>query len=214
MSRLRFLPHLTPLRLLAHYRTEGVWHLDLRARRRSAACPGGRHRSTTVHSSYRRTVAAMPIAGAQVLIHLHVRRFFCQYAACPQGQRLAEGGAEGLTPATGRPETLIAPSAEAAGEPHDGDTSTQAIVAGRALKPLAPDLMLHSLRHTFATWRLEMDDSMAGVQWLTGHADANTLMHYAHIALDPLADLRPFLRTPPGIPPNVLSRSSPFPPDR
>jgi transposase len=78
----RFIPHLSPFRLLAHHWIDGVWHLDLRARRRSAACPGCRHRSTAVHSSYRRTVADMPIAGTHVFIHLHVRRFFCRYTAC------------------------------------------------------------------------------------------------------------------------------------
>jgi transposase len=80
----KFLPHLTPFRLLACYGSDGVWHLDLRARRRSAACPGCRHRSTAVHSSYRRTVADMPIAETQVLIHLRVRRCFCRYATCPR----------------------------------------------------------------------------------------------------------------------------------
>jgi transposase len=78
----KFLPHLTPFRLLAYYWSDGVWHLDLRARRRSAVCPCCRHRSTAVHSSYGRTIADGPIAGTQVLIHLHVRRFFCRHAAC------------------------------------------------------------------------------------------------------------------------------------
>jgi hypothetical protein len=53
VSRCRFLPYVTPFRLLAHSWIDGVWHLDLRARRRSAACPGCRHRSTAVHRSYR-----------------------------------------------------------------------------------------------------------------------------------------------------------------
>ncbi len=80
----KLLPHLTPFHLLAYYWINGVWHLDLRARRRSAACLCCRHRSSAVHSSYRRTVADMPIAGTPVLIHLHVRRFFCRYAPCPR----------------------------------------------------------------------------------------------------------------------------------
>jgi transposase len=100
VSRLRFLPHLTPFRLLAHYWIEGVWHLDLRARRRSAACPCCRHRSTAVHSSYKRTVADMPIAETQVRIHLHVRRFFCRYAACPR--RLFAEQFPTLVPVRGR----------------------------------------------------------------------------------------------------------------
>ncbi len=78
----KFLPHPTPFRLLACYGSEGVWHLDLRARRRSAGCPCGRHRSTAVHSSYGRTIADVPIAGTRVLIQLQVRRFFCRHAAC------------------------------------------------------------------------------------------------------------------------------------
>ena len=78
----KFLPHLIPFRLLAHVWSDGAWHLDLKARRRSAVCPCCRHRSTAVHSSYRRTIADGPIAGTRVLIHLQVRRFFCRHAAC------------------------------------------------------------------------------------------------------------------------------------
>jgi transposase len=78
----KFLPHLTPFRLLAYSWSDGVWHLDLRARRRSAVCPCCRHRSTAVHSSYGRTIADVPIAGTRVLLHLQGRRFFCRHAAC------------------------------------------------------------------------------------------------------------------------------------
>ena len=78
----KFLPHLIPFRLLAYIWSDGAWHLDLKARLRSAVCPCCRHRSTGVHSSYRRTIADGPIAGTRVLIHLHVRRFFCRHAAC------------------------------------------------------------------------------------------------------------------------------------
>jgi site-specific recombinase XerD len=80
------------------------------------------------------------------------------------------------------------------------------------LKPLSPALTLHSLRHTFATWRLEIGESMARVQRLMGHADANTLMRYAHIEPDPLADLLHVLENPPGLPlkfPPISSSTSP-----
>ena len=80
----KFIPHLIPFHLLAYAWIDGVWHLDLRGRRRSPACPRCRHGSTAVHSSYRRTVADVPITGTQILIHLQVRRFFCRYTACPQ----------------------------------------------------------------------------------------------------------------------------------
>jgi integrase len=59
----------------------------------------------------------------------------------------------------------------------------------KLLKPLNPGLSLHSLRHTFATWRLEMGDPMIRVQNLMGHADANTLLRYARVQVDPMADL-------------------------
>jgi transposase len=80
----KLLPHLTHFRLLAHHWIEGVLSLDLRARQRSAACPSCRQRSTAVHSGYRRTVADVPLGGAKTRLRLHVRRFFCRYASCPQ----------------------------------------------------------------------------------------------------------------------------------
>jgi site-specific recombinase XerD len=61
------------------------------------------------------------------------------------------------------------------------------------LKSLDPALNLHALRHTFATWPLEMGDPMVRVQSLMGHADANTLLRYAHVQVDPMADLLPLL---------------------
>jgi site-specific recombinase XerD len=38
-----------------------------------------------------------------------------------------------------------------------------------------------------------MGDPMSGVQRLMGHADANTLLCYAHVQPDPMADLLPLL---------------------
>lgn len=61
------------------------------------------------------------------------------------------------------------------------------------LKSLNPALNLHALRHTFATWRLEMGDPMIRVQALMGHASAETLLRYAHVQPDPMADLLPLL---------------------
>jgi transposase len=84
VSLQKFLPHLTRLHLTASYRIAGVWHFDLSSRQRSATCPHCHHRSIAVHSSYRRTVADLPIAGTQVLLHLQVRRFFCRRTACPR----------------------------------------------------------------------------------------------------------------------------------
>jgi hypothetical protein len=78
------LPHLTCFRLRAHHGIEGAWHLERSRRPRSAVCPRGQHRSTVAHSSYRRTVADLLMAGTQVLLPLQVRRCFCRQAACPR----------------------------------------------------------------------------------------------------------------------------------
>ena len=61
------------------------------------------------------------------------------------------------------------------------------------LRTLGPGLTLHTLRHTFATWRLEMGAPLIRVQSLMGHANAQTLLRYAHVQPDPIADLLPLL---------------------
>jgi transposase len=58
--------------------------MDLSSRRRSAVCPQCQHRSSAVHSLYQRTVADLPLAGATLVLHLEVRRFFCRHTTCPQ----------------------------------------------------------------------------------------------------------------------------------
>jgi transposase len=78
------LPHLARFRLLACYWSEGVLHLDLTARRHSATCPQCQHRSTSVHSAYRRMVTDLPISGTPVRLHVRVRRFFCRATTCPR----------------------------------------------------------------------------------------------------------------------------------
>jgi transposase len=94
------LPHLTHFRLRAHEQIEGVWHLELSVRQRSAACPSCRYRSRAVHSVYRRTVADLPLAGAMLVLHLQVRRFFCRHAACPR--RIFAERFPSLVPVRGR----------------------------------------------------------------------------------------------------------------
>jgi integrase len=71
--------------------------------------------------------------------------------------------------------------------PFHADSLSQAVE--RLVKPLNPALSMHSLRHTFATWRLEMGEPMIRVQHLMGHASAETLLRYAHVQPDPMADL-------------------------
>jgi transposase len=82
LSLQRLVPHLTRFRLRAHDQVEGVLHLELGVRQRSAVCPSCRHRSRAVHSVYWRMVADLPLAGVKLLLHLQVRRFFCRPTAC------------------------------------------------------------------------------------------------------------------------------------
>ena len=77
-----------------------VWHVDLSSRRRAAVCPSCRYRSRAVHSVYRRTVADLPLAGATLVLHLQVRRFFCRHAACPR--RIFAEQFPSLVPVRGR----------------------------------------------------------------------------------------------------------------
>jgi transposase len=60
-----------------------------------AACPGCGTRSARGHSSYVRLVRDLPLSGRPVLIHLAMRRFLCQNAACTKVT--FAGQADGLT---------------------------------------------------------------------------------------------------------------------
>lgn len=62
------------------------------------------------------------------------------------------------------------------------------------LKKIGKDLSLHSLRHTFVTWRIEhgisgKGDNLVRVQLVAGHADIQTTMNYTHIKISPEKDI-------------------------
>src|SRR5262249_12669078 len=61
----------------------------------TAACPGCGTWSARVHGSYLRQVRDLPVGGRPVLIHLAMRRFVCQNAAC--GKVTFAGQVDGLT---------------------------------------------------------------------------------------------------------------------
>ena len=94
------MPHLARFRLRAHRWVNGRWHVDLSSRRRAAACPDCQHYSRAVHSTYQRTVADLPLAGATLVLHLQVCRFFCRHAACPR--RIFAERFPSLVPVRGR----------------------------------------------------------------------------------------------------------------
>jgi transposase len=50
----------------------------------AAACPACRCLSTRKHSRYTRTIADLPCLGRALVLHLWVRRFFCDAPHCPR----------------------------------------------------------------------------------------------------------------------------------
>ncbi|MFE3991586.1 transposase family protein [Streptomyces goshikiensis] len=45
-------------------------------------CPLCQHPAARVHSRYWRYIAGLPAGGRQVIVHLRVRRFFCDQSQC------------------------------------------------------------------------------------------------------------------------------------
>lgn len=70
------------------------------ARAEDAACPVCGTRSPRVHSRYVRRLADTPVSGREVLIHLEVRRFFCNETDCRR--RIFAEQVPGLTVAYAR----------------------------------------------------------------------------------------------------------------
>jgi len=77
-----FLPHLKGLRFDHIEISEHRITLTVTAVRATAACPLCQHRSTTVHSSYTRTVADLPWSGMTVSLRVQTRRFACPVESC------------------------------------------------------------------------------------------------------------------------------------
>lgn len=76
------LPAPKRLKLLGVRATETAITLVARTSSRLARCPVCGNRSRRVHSRYTRKLADLPWQGVPVTVHLHVRRFFCDRAAC------------------------------------------------------------------------------------------------------------------------------------
>lgn len=84
MSLQSLFPHLCGFRLLAFSREPD--RLILRCERitRSARCPLCGTQAQRVHSWYQRTVMDLPLQRTAVLLHLHVRKFYCDQPTCPR----------------------------------------------------------------------------------------------------------------------------------
>lgn len=79
-----FFPHLTGLRIADAHRSGPTVRITASTTTRTATCPTCAMPSARVHSRYQRRLADTPISAQETLIHLHVRRFFCDQGTCRQ----------------------------------------------------------------------------------------------------------------------------------
>lgn len=79
-----FFPHLTGLRITDAHRSGSTVRITVSTTTRTATCPTCAMPSARIHSRYQRRLADTPISTQETLIHLHVRRFFCDQDTCRQ----------------------------------------------------------------------------------------------------------------------------------
>jgi len=76
------LPDATALALDQAQLTPESITVTVRTTAAAANCPQCQHRSTRVHSRYRRTLSDVPCTGLTLRLALRIRRFFCQQSDC------------------------------------------------------------------------------------------------------------------------------------
>lgn len=84
MSQATILPDPARLHLLGLSADEQAITAEVMTTTPDACCPLCQQRSLRVHSRYVRQVADLPWHGIALRLHLRVRRFFCNNAACQQ----------------------------------------------------------------------------------------------------------------------------------
>jgi transposase len=77
-------PHLRDFRLLSYSRETTRLVLTCERVTQSALCPQCGTAAHRIHSRYERTVWDLSIQNVQVLLHLHVRKFYCDHPGCPR----------------------------------------------------------------------------------------------------------------------------------
>ncbi|MHB9004850.1 MAG: transposase family protein, partial [Coriobacteriia bacterium] len=75
---------LPDLKVVDQYVSESLIVLLVASRRRGNPCPSCLAWSARVHSTYGRTVQDVPLGGAQVVLRLAARKFFCDNPLCAQ----------------------------------------------------------------------------------------------------------------------------------
>ena len=77
-------PHLHDFRLLSYRRETTRLVLTCERVTPSAPCPVCGTAAHRIHSRYQRTVWDLSVQNVQVLLHLHVRKFYCDQPDCPR----------------------------------------------------------------------------------------------------------------------------------
>jgi transposase len=77
-------PHLRDFRLLSYSRETTRLVLTCERVTPSAPCPVCGTTDHRTHSRYQRTVWDLSVQNVQVLLHLHVRKFYCDQPDCPR----------------------------------------------------------------------------------------------------------------------------------
>ena len=84
MKSLRSLLGLQSIRLSAPIVSGKQIFIPGNSRKRNAKCPCCAHKSSSVHSSYIRTLRDLSVGEYSVIIHLTVRKFYCRNTGCKQ----------------------------------------------------------------------------------------------------------------------------------
>ncbi len=84
MSLHLLFPHLRGFRLLSSHREAKRLILTCERVTRTAFCPVCETAAHRLHSHYERTVWDLSVQNRQVVLHLHVRKFYCDQPDCPR----------------------------------------------------------------------------------------------------------------------------------
>jgi len=77
-------PHLRGFRLLSYRRETHCLALICERVTRTARCPVCGTVVRRIHSRYERTIQDLSVQNVQVILHLHVRKFYCDHPQCPR----------------------------------------------------------------------------------------------------------------------------------
>lgn len=144
MSLQLLFPHLRGFRLRSFQREPQRVVLTCERITRAALCPVCGSLARRIHSRYQRTVWDLPLHQQQVVLHLHVRKFYCDQPTCPRrifAERLPQ-----VTTPHGRFTTALRQVLAHLGREHGGAPGTRSAEQfGIQVTPRAILRFLHAL---------------------------------------------------------------------